>query len=105
MNGVITVNLGTGQGYSVLEMVRAFEAACGKKIPYRIVPRRPGDVGMCYADPALALSLLGWRAERGIEAMCRDTWRWQTMNPEGYVEDDDWKTVSAKAKKYAGAGG
>lgn len=89
MNGVITVNLGTGQGYSVLEMVRAFEAASGKKVPYRIVPRRPGDIGVCYADPALAMSLLGWRAERGIEAMCRDTWRWQTMNPEGYVENDE----------------
>lgn len=88
MNGVITVNLGTGRGYSVLEMVRAFEAASGKKVPYRIAPRRPGDIGECYADPAMALSLLGWRAERGIEDMCRDTWRWQTMNPEGYLDND-----------------
>lgn len=88
MNGVITVNLGTGRGYSVLEMVRAFEAASGKQVPYRIAPRRPGDIGECYADPAMALSLLGWRAERGIEDMCRDTWRWQTMNPEGYLDND-----------------
>lgn len=82
--GVITVNLGTGRGYSVLEMVKAFEVASGKKVPYRIDARRPGDVGACYADPALALELLGWRAERGIEAMCCDSWRWQSMNPQGY---------------------
>ncbi len=85
MNGAVTVNLGTGQGYSVLEMVKAFEAASGKKISYRIVDRRPGDICACYADPALALDLLGWRAERGIEAMCSDTWRWQSMNPKGYL--------------------
>lgn len=88
MNGVVTVNLGTGQGYSVLEMVRAFEVASTKKVPYRIVARRPGDVGACYADPALALELLGWRAERGINAMCRDTWRWQMMNPMGYLNNN-----------------
>lgn len=75
--GVMTVNLGTGQGYSVLEMVRAFEAASGKKVPYRIVGRRPGDIAECYADPSLAREKLGWRAEMGIEAMCADTWRWQ----------------------------
>lgn len=84
--GVITVNLGTGRGYSVLEMVKAFEVASGKKVPYRIDARRPGDVGACYADPALALELLGWRAERGIEAMCCDSWRWQSMNPQGYFD-------------------
>ena len=88
MNGVVTVNLGTGRGYSVLEMVKAFEAASGKKVPYRIVARRQGDIGACYADPALALEVFGWRAERGIEAMCCDAWRWQLMNPEGFLDDD-----------------
>jgi UDP-glucose 4-epimerase len=75
--GVVTVNLGTGRGYSVLEMVHAFESASGKRVPYRIVPRRPGDVAQCYADPSLAARTIGWRAELGIEAMCADTWRWQ----------------------------
>jgi UDP-glucose 4-epimerase len=75
--GVLTVNLGTGRGYSVLEMVRAFEQASGRPVPYRIAPRRPGDIAQCYADPSLAQDLLGWRAERGIESMCADTWRWQ----------------------------
>ncbi|MGQ9841916.1 MAG: UDP-glucose 4-epimerase GalE [Anaerolineae bacterium] len=82
--GVVTVNLGTGQGYSVLDMVRAFSAASGREIPYRIAPRRPGDVACCYADPTLAERLFGWRAKRGIEQMCADTWRWQSMNPQGY---------------------
>jgi UDP-glucose 4-epimerase len=75
--GVMTVNLGTGQGYSVLEMVRAFEQASGHPVPFRIAARRPGDIAQCYADPSLARRLLGWQAERGIEAMCADTWRWQ----------------------------
>jgi UDP-glucose 4-epimerase len=75
--GVLTVNLGTGRGYSVLEMVRAFEQASGRPVPYRIAPRRPGDIAQCYADPGLAKQTLGWQAERGIEAMCVDTWRWQ----------------------------
>jgi UDP-glucose 4-epimerase len=75
--GVLTVNLGTGQGYSVLDMVRAFAAASTRSLPYTIVPRRPGDIAACYADPALAEQLLGWKARRGIEEMCRDTWRWQ----------------------------
>jgi UDP-glucose 4-epimerase len=75
--GVMTVNLGTGRGYSVLEVIRAFERASGRAVPYRIVARRPGDVAQCYADASLAESLLDWRAERGIEAMCRDSWRWQ----------------------------
>jgi UDP-glucose 4-epimerase len=83
-DGVATVNLGTGRGYSVLEMVRAFSAASGREIPYRIAPRRPGDVACCYADPGLAERLFGWRATRGVEAMCADTWRWQRMNPQGY---------------------
>jgi UDP-glucose 4-epimerase len=76
--GVLTVNLGTGQGYSVLDMVRAFEAASGRRVPYRIVGRRPGDIASCYADPSLAKKLLGWQAQLGINEMCRDTWRWQT---------------------------
>lgn len=78
--GVLTVNLGTGRGYSVLEVVRAFEAASGKKVPYQIVGRRPGDIAACYADPSLAKSLLGWQAQYGIEEMCRDSWRWQSMS-------------------------
>ncbi len=81
--GVLTVNLGTGQGYSVLDMVRAFEQASGKKVPYRIVSRRPGDIAACYANPAQAEALLGWRAKLGIDAMCVDTWRWQSANPDG----------------------
>jgi len=85
--GVMTVNLGTGRGYSVLEMVRAFEQASGQRVPYRIAPRRPGDIATCYADPSLAERLLGWRAEKGIEAMCADAWRWQRMNPQGYAAD------------------
>jgi UDP-glucose 4-epimerase len=83
-NGVWTVNLGTGQGYSVLEMVRAFENASGRKVPYRVVARRPGDIAACYADPARATALLGWKAERGLEQMCADGWRWQHANPDGY---------------------
>jgi UDP-glucose 4-epimerase len=75
--GVLTVNLGTGRGYSVLEMVSAFEAVSGRKVPYRIVGRRPGDIAECYADPSLALEKLAWRAALGIEAMCTDMWRWQ----------------------------
>ena len=75
--GVMTVNLGTGQGYSVLDVVRAFEKASGRPVPYRIVDRRPGDVAQCYADPSLARELLGWQAEMDLDAMCRDSWRWQ----------------------------
>lgn len=74
--GVLTVNLGTGRGYSVLEVVQAFSAASGTQVPYRIVGRRPGDIAECYADPSLALQKLAWRAELGLDAMCRDTWRW-----------------------------
>jgi UDP-glucose 4-epimerase len=82
--GVVTYNLGTGKGYSVLEVVDAFEKASGKKIPYRIVERRPGDVASCYAHPAKAQAELDWIAERGIEEMCHDVWRWQSSNPNGY---------------------
>ena len=78
--GLLTVNLGTGQGYSVLEIVRAFEAASGQAVPLEIVARRPGDIAACYADPSLARELLGWSARRNLDAMCRDAWRWQN-NP------------------------
>ncbi|MBE0613468.1 MAG: UDP-glucose 4-epimerase GalE [Burkholderiales bacterium] len=80
--GVLTVNLGTGRGYSVLEMVRAFEVASARAVPYRIAPRRAGDIAQCYADTSLARKTLGWRAELGIEAMCADTWRWQRWAAE-----------------------
>ena len=80
----ITVNIGTGQGYSVLEMVRAFEAGSGKSIPYQIAPRRDGDIAEFYADPKHAEELLGWRAELDLEKMCADHWRWQSQNPDGY---------------------
>ncbi len=83
-SGLYIYNLGTGRGYSVLEVVQAFEKATGKAIPYQIVERRPGDVPIAYADPSLAQLELGWRAERGIEEMCVDAWRWQTKNPLGY---------------------
>ena len=82
--GVFTYNLGTGQGYSVLEMVKAFEAASGRPIPYQIKPRRPGDIAECWAEPTLARAELGWQAERGLEQMMVDTWRWQSNNPNGY---------------------
>ncbi len=82
--GLVTYNLGTGHGYSVLELVAAFEQACGKKIPYRIVSRRPGDVATTYADPTKASQELGWEARRGIDEMCADAWRWQSNYPNGY---------------------
>jgi UDP-glucose 4-epimerase len=84
--GVLTVNLGTGRGYSVIEVVKAFEKASGRPVPYEIVARRPGDVAQCYAEPGLAERELGWRAERGIDEMCADAWRWQSANPEGYPD-------------------
>jgi UDP-glucose 4-epimerase len=79
-----TINLGTGRGYSVLEMVRAFEAASGRRVPYEITARRPGDIAVCYADPQQAWDVLDWRARKGLEEMCADHWRWQSMNPRGY---------------------
>lgn len=82
--GLQIYNLGTGQGYSVLELVRAFEKASGRKVPYKVVSRRPGDIASCFADPGKANRELGWQAELGIEEMCEDTWRWQSANPEGY---------------------
>jgi UDP-glucose 4-epimerase len=82
--GVVTYNLGTGHGYSVLDMAKAFEKASGRKVAYRIAPRRAGDIAQCYADPSLAEKELGWKATRGIDEMCIDTWRWQSNNPNGY---------------------
>ena len=82
--GVVTYNLGTGNGYSVLEIVKAFGEASGKPIPYQIVDRRPGDIAACYADPALAKAELGWEAKRGLKEMCVDGWRWQSQNPDGF---------------------
>ena len=82
--GPLVVNLGTGRGYSVMEMIHAFEKACGKKIPYRITKRRPGDVAACYADTTLAKEILGWKASRGIADICTDAWRWQSQNPLGF---------------------
>ena len=82
--GLITTNLGTGRGYSVLEMLRSFAAASGREVRYQIAERRPGDVASCYADPAHAKQVLGWEAKRGIDTMCADHWRWQSENPNGY---------------------
>ena len=82
--GVCIYNLGTGKGYSVLDVVKAYEKACGKEIKYEIKPRRPGDIATCYADASKAKKELGWEAERGIEEMCADSWRWQSANPDGY---------------------
>ena len=84
--GVQIFNLGTGNGYSVLDIIKAFSAACGRDLPYVIDPRRPGDVAQCYSDPAKAREVLGWTAEYNIEDMCRDAWNWQSKNPNGYNE-------------------
>lgn len=86
--GCLTVNLGTGRGYSVLDIVRAFELSSGRPIPYKIAPRRPGDIASCYAEPKQALELLGWQAERGLEEMCANSWHWQNTNPGGYKSQD-----------------
>lgn len=82
--GVSIYNLGTGQGYSVLDVVKAYSKACGKEIPYEIKPRRAGDIAACYSDPTKAKEELGWEAKYGIEEMCRDSYHWQSMNPDGY---------------------
>lgn len=83
-SGLVIYNLGTGQGYSVLQMIKAFEKACGKPVPYKITDRRPGDIAACWADPAKAEKEIGWQAERTLEQMCEDTWKWQIKNPSGY---------------------
>lgn len=80
----LAINLGTGVGYSVIDMVKAFEKASGQAIAYKVADRRPGDIAACYADPTQALSQLGWRAQKSLEEMCADAWRWQSMNPTGY---------------------
>jgi UDP-glucose 4-epimerase len=82
--GTEIINLGTGKGYSVLDIVKAFEQANGLKIPYVIKDRRPGDIAECYADPAKALDILGWQAEKDLQDMCRDSWNWQSNNKNGY---------------------
>lgn len=82
--GVETFNLGTGTGYSVLDIVRNFNEVTGKKIPYKVTDRRPGDIGICYANPEKAKTLLGWQAEKNLKEMCRDSWNWQIQNPEGF---------------------
>ncbi len=84
IGGLLTVNLGTGNGYSVLEMICAFAEASARPIPYEMMPRRAGDIAACFADPAYAAQILGWRAERGLAEMCEDAWRWQRGNPAGY---------------------
>lgn len=86
--GVLIYNLGTGNGYSVLQVIEAFGKACGKKIPYEIKPRRAGDIATCYCDPSKAKRELGWEAEYGIEEMCADSWRWQSQNPNGYNDPE-----------------
>ena len=82
--GVNIYNLGTGIGYSVLDVLHAYEKACGKELPYEIKPRRAGDIATCYCDATKAKEELGWVAERGIEEMCADSWKWQSNNPDGY---------------------
>ncbi len=82
--GVVTYNLGTGKGHSVLEMIKAFAKATDREIPYQFAPRRSGDIAQCYADPSLAKKELGWQAKRGVDEMCKDAWRWQSGNPKGY---------------------
>ena len=82
--GLHAVNLGTGKGYSVLDVVRAFESASGRTVAYQLVDRRPGDAAVCYADASLANALFEWQAERGLEQMVEDAWRWQSQNPDGY---------------------
>jgi UDP-glucose 4-epimerase len=85
--GCTPINLGTGKGYSVLEMVRAAERASGRKLAYQVTPRRPGDIATCYAEPKLAAEKLGWSAQRGLQKMCEDAWLWQEGNPQGYKTD------------------
>lgn len=88
LEGVSIINLATGNGYSVLEVLKAFEKACGKKISYKIVERREGDIAKCFADASKAYKVLGWKAEKGIDEMCEDSWRWQSQNPNGYEEKE-----------------
>jgi UDP-glucose 4-epimerase len=82
--GLVTYNLGTGRGYSVLEVIKAFEKACGRPIPYQVMQRRPGDAATSYCDPSRAKLELNWEAKHTLDDMCQDAWRWQSQNPEGY---------------------
>ena len=93
--GCDAVNLGTGTGVSVLDLVKAMEAATGAPVPYEVAPRRPGDVAACYCDPSYAAAKLGWRAELGLSDMCEDTWRWQSANPMGYKAPESADAASA----------
>lgn len=88
IKGFVSYNLGTGQGYSVLEMADAFSKASGKPVTVKNAPRRPGDIAICYSDCALAEKELGWKAQKGIKEMCADTWRWQSNNPNGFAGSD-----------------
>ncbi len=88
LKGVEIINLATGNGYSVLDVLHAFEKACGKKIPYKIEERRAGDIDKCFADPSYAKKVIGWQAQNGIDEMCQDAWRWQKMNPNGYESEE-----------------
>ena len=99
--GLAVYNLGTGKGYSVLEIVQAFQSATGVEIPYVIDPRRPGDIDACYSDPAKAGAELGWKAVFGIEDMCRDSWNWQKNNPDGYGQSSAGSGVSLSGRKYS----
>jgi UDP-glucose 4-epimerase len=102
---LLALNLGTGRGSSVLEMIAAFEKASGRRIPYTIGPRRPGDVAACYADTSLAEELLGWKAERGLDEMCEDSWRWQSRNPYGYqAPQKTWTSPRRRTGELARAG-
>ena len=96
MRGMVPINLGTGRGYSVLEVVQAFQVASGRKIPYTVAERRPGDVAISYADPTQSHHLLKWRAEKGLGDMCADAWRWQQKNPEGYGAGAQTKNQGGK---------
>ena len=88
LKGVEIINLATGNGYSVLDVLHAFEKACGKKIPYKIEERRAGDIDKCFADPSYAKKVIGWQAQNGIDEMCQDAWKWQKMNPNGYESEE-----------------
>ena len=96
--GSLTVNLGTGRGYSVLELIAAYERASGRPVPYDIVARRPGDIDACYADPALARAALGWTATRGLDQMCADSWRWQSNNPNGFDGAACWRRLATRPR-------
>lgn len=86
ITNILITNIGTGIGYSVLDVVQAFEKVSGKKVPYKIVPRRAGDIAKCYSDPSYAKEIIGWEAKKTLEDMCQDSWKWQSQNPNGYCD-------------------